>query len=74
MISGPRPMCLYCVHLDHVRLDVNACKAFPDGIPDGILMGFDDHRTPITGDGGIQFEQDPAQEPAPFDQGLWSFG
>ncbi len=32
------------------------CKAFPQGIPDLILSGEDQHTEPFPGDGGIQFE------------------
>lgn len=32
------------------------CKAFPKGIPAGILEGTLDHRQPVRGDKGIQYE------------------
>lgn len=32
------------------------CAAYPQGIPDRVLAGLLDHRLPIPGDGGIQFE------------------
>lgn len=33
-----------------------ACAAFMEGIPDAILEGEVDHRSPVDGDHGIQFE------------------
>lgn len=35
---------------------LSECDAFPDGIPEDILIGEHDHTTPHSGDGGIQFE------------------
>ena len=32
------------------------CAAFPDGIPDNILLFGDDHRKPVEGDNGVTFE------------------
>jgi hypothetical protein len=37
------------------------CAAFPDGIPREVLSGKNDHREPIDGDNGIQFEIGRAQ-------------
>lgn len=38
--------------------DGPTCAAFPDGIPEPILNGFD-HRRPFPGDGGVRFVRDP---------------
>jgi hypothetical protein len=44
--------CSYCIN----KNQDTTCKAFPDGIPDDILMRKNDHLEPIEGDHGIQFE------------------
>jgi len=46
------PVCVICKH----QQPGSICKAFPDGIPDEILMMENDHSQPIEGDHGIQFE------------------
>lgn len=56
------PMCLSCKHYDRTS-DVYGCKAF-DVIPEDIIESRADHRQPIEGDRGIQFEQDP-ERPEP---------
>jgi len=33
-----------------------ACEAFPDGIPEDILQSRVDHRNPVKGDHGLQWE------------------
>ncbi len=48
----PIVLCLVCSHY----YQTCTCKAFPDGIPDKILMGEADHTKPFPGDHGIQFE------------------
>lgn len=49
-------LCLHCKH----RLEINAmrftCQSFPEGIPDEIIDGRFDHRTPHPSDDGKQFE------------------
>ena len=34
----------------------DVCVAFPDRIPDEILLNLHDHKQPYPGDGGIRFE------------------
>jgi hypothetical protein len=47
----------YCNKCKHRFLDPgDTCTAFPDGIPDEVLFGDKDHRFPVEGDHGIQFE------------------
>lgn len=46
------PICYNCKHY----LVLLQCDAFPEGIPEPIVMGEHDHRTPYPGDNGIQFE------------------
>jgi len=46
-----------CNQCKHVSKDGQSCKAFPNGIASGILTGEIDHRKPINGDNGIQFEK-----------------
>ena len=47
------PQCHACKHYYVGTLN---CEAFPDGIPQKILLDAVDHRKPIAGDHGIRFE------------------
>ena len=59
MTSLIMPICLYCTHYDRsVLRDGYFCAAFPDGIPDEIIESQLDHRDPVDGDHGIQFNPD----------------
>jgi hypothetical protein len=59
MIGPKYPfVCLNCIHYLHA----GKCIAFPDGIPDSIMFEGNDHRKPVEGDHGIQFEQAPSGE------------
>lgn len=49
---GTSPICMECKHHNG---DLT-CKAFPKGIPEKIIFGSWDHKNPIEGDNGIQFE------------------
>lgn len=53
---GERPACIDCKNLISVR--GAKCKAFPDGIPEEIWIGGNDHKKPVEGDHGIRFELD----------------
>lgn len=71
MITSLAPYCLSCIHLTSEGAGLSSeafrCDAFPDGVPMKILTWDADHREPIAGDDGIQFEQDPAAAEPPFD-------
>jgi hypothetical protein len=41
----------------------NFCDAFPNGIPDEIIYGDIDHKSPYTGDHGIVFEKSKHKTP-----------
>lgn len=62
---GLRPMCDACIHLIPDPGDWK-CKAFPEGLPESVASEGADHRKPLPGDNGIQFEQNPAAEPFDF--------
>jgi hypothetical protein len=53
----------------HSEIDEEAmyCSAFPDRIPQEVMFGVLDHRNPIPGDGGIQFEPDPDLDAGVFE-------
>lgn len=69
MTTGPLPICFLCRHRnDWAAAGELTCAAFPDGIPDSILVEGGNHFDPIKGDHGIQFEAledgpDPRVEP-----------
>lgn len=50
------PVCNLCTHYHINREEKNTCDAFPDGIPEEIWVGDNDHTKPYEGDHGIQFE------------------
>ena len=54
---------LLCNICRHRGGGTGTCDAYPTGIPHGILRGMDDHREPLPGDHGIQFEADEGIDP-----------
>ena len=54
---GNAPICLECKHFHRdSKREGFTCDAFPDGVPEEIIMGEFDHRKPHPDDRGIQFE------------------
>ena len=46
------PACATCARFNRADRTQEVCEAFPDGIPEKILDGADNHRKPFPGDGG----------------------
>lgn len=55
MIIGPTPLCIKCVHFHEDNGDRFTCDAFPDRIPDEIVLGGFKHNLPFPGDNGLRF-------------------
>ena len=51
--------CGKCKHFDEEQEDAGffVCAAFPDGIPEDLLLNKKSHSKPYPGDQGIRFEQ-----------------
>lgn len=39
-----QPICFHCKHFD---IETSTCKAFPNEIPEEILVGLNDHSKPL---------------------------
>lgn len=48
--------CATCKHL-HTKANKTTCDAYPEGIPDGILLGYFNHTKPFPGDRGVTYER-----------------
>ena len=56
MISPP-PVCINCKYFNSLIVNILSCKAFPNGIPNIILSGLNDHSKPLPKQGNsIVFE------------------
>jgi hypothetical protein len=59
------PVCNLCKRfsiVNSIDSGIHVCDAFPDGIPDEIWRGDNNHTKPYQGDNGIQFEQSYSAE------------
>lgn len=57
---GPVTICDACARFRGANAQlVTTCDAYPDGIPDDIILLGYDHRRPYPGDAGLTFELDP---------------
>lgn len=69
-MSNEPAICAYCRHRGAKGPHGLTCAAYPNGIPREILDFAADHRLPLPGDRGIQFE---AREDAAEDMVAWAF-
>lgn len=56
-IKARKPPCQKCIHRSEKLPGI--CTAFPDGIPNVILTGRNNHQTEVEGDHGVRFEPKP---------------
>lgn len=56
-ISKFSKICTFCKHFNNASglTQLKTCKAFPNGIPEKIWTGINNHKNPYKGDNGIQF-------------------
>lgn len=57
------PECLFCTRYHRDDLENFTCDAFPEGIPEAIILSEVKHRTSIPGDHGLTFEAVSPVEP-----------
>lgn len=54
---GNAPICLTCKHFHSSNKNGFTCNAFPDGVPEVIVMALEDHQEEIGGEvDGITYE------------------
>jgi len=66
MTIGQAPICMGCKNYNRLDADKLSCTAFPQGIPDKIIMGEVSHREHVEGDKGIKFEPLSQEEAEAF--------
>jgi len=49
MTTGPAPKCVNCLYYNKADFEKISCKAFPDGIPDEIIFGENNHHVRLPG-------------------------
>lgn len=54
--DGQMPTVSQCLACARKTRGAGTCEAFPDGIPDEILLNDFDHEHPYPGDNGLQFK------------------
>ena len=60
-MTSHHTVCSSCARFFKDVFEVNACEAFPDGIPDNILYEGNDHKKPVKGDHGLQYKKGTPQ-------------
>jgi hypothetical protein len=65
------PDCLFCKHLDRSQEESLRCAAFPDGIPDALVLSHVRHLAVYPGDHGLRFEQDPSLPAPEWPEGIF---
>lgn len=55
-------LCETCKHFNANVVHMEVCTAYPEGIPKVIMLNEVDHRKPVGGDHGIQYEVKPGLE------------
>lgn len=61
MTTPPMPLCLVCRRFNADNERALTCQAFPQGIPETILLSNVDHRKPVEGDNDLLFDPVDAQ-------------
>lgn len=61
MTTYPAPICLWCVHFIPEAKGMT-CTAFPEGIPEAIVLSRVFHTAPYPGDQGIAFQDQEGRE------------
>ena len=54
-MTSRRPPCADCARFHALNRRSETCDAFPDGIPEAIRLGKNDHRQAYRGDHGLQW-------------------